>query len=169
MRRVAILPVIIAVAASSTAMILVCGIAAAQTLAAAPVVFRSGDWAVHRRLDPMTDANLCTALYREASGIQLGSHSLTIAIDGGVKNVTLRYDDEPARAARLPKHSERSVSAVNIEGTEFDHLLQSGRLRYRVLTEADDVVEGDIDLTGARDAYKNIQNGCLGEPISPAS
>jgi hypothetical protein len=158
-----------AVACACLAVLLGCSAATAQTLADSPVVFRSSDWAVHRRQDPMTDANICTALYRGHSGIQLGSHSLAIAIDGGVKSVTLRYDNAAAHAPRPPKHSERSVAAVNIEGAEFDELLQSGRLRYRVLTETDNVVEGVIVRAGARDAFRNIQNGCLGEPLSPGS
>jgi hypothetical protein len=162
-------PGIAPIASACLAVLLGSSAATAQTLAESPVVFQSSDWAVHRRQDPMTDANICTALYRGSSGIQLGSHSLAIAIDGGVKSVTLRYDNAAAHAPRLPKHSERSVGAVNIEGPEFDELLQSGRLRYRVLTGTDNVIEGDIDLAGARDALTNIQNGCLGEPVSAGS
>jgi hypothetical protein len=55
------------------------GIAIAQ-LESSPIVFRSGDWAVHRTQDSMTDANICTAIYRNNTAIQLASHSLTIAI-----------------------------------------------------------------------------------------
>ncbi len=134
-------------------------------LEGAPVVLRSGDWAVHRTHDSMTDANICTAIYRDNSTIQLGSHSLTIAVADGPKNVTLRFDGEKAHDARLPKHSERAISAINIEGADFDRMLRSRRLRYRVLTGADALVEGDIDLTGAIDAYKNIQSGCVGDPL----
>jgi hypothetical protein len=140
--------------------------AAAENLAGSPVIFRSGDWAVHRTRDAMTDKNLCTAIYKSDYGIQLGSHSLTIAVADGLKSVTLRFDDDSAREMRLPKRSERAVSAVNIEGADFQRLQQSSRLRYRVLTGGDNVVEGDIDLSGVKDAYRNIESGCLGEPIS---
>jgi len=141
-------------------------LASAEPLEHSPVVLRSGDWAVHRTQDSMTDANICTAIYRDNYAIQLGSHSLTIAVADGLKNVTLRFDDEKAHDARLPKHSERAVSAINIESADFDRMLRSRRLRYRVLTGTDALVEGDIDLTGANDAYKNIQSGCVGDPMS---
>jgi invasion protein IalB len=141
------------------------GIAIAQ-LESSPIVFRSGDWAVHRTQDSMTDANICTAIYRNNAAIQLASHSLTIAIANGLKDVTLRFDNENARQLRLPKRSERAVSAVAIEGEDFTYLLRSNRLRYRVLTLDDGLVEGDIDLTGASDALKNIQSGCVGDPLT---
>ena len=141
------------------------GMAMAQ-LESSPVVFRSGDWAVHRTQDSMTDANVCTAIYRNNASIQLASHSLTIAIANGLKDVTLRFDNENARRVRLPKRSERAVSAVDIEGDDFNYLLRSNRLRYRVLTLDDTLVEGDIDLTGASDAWKNIQSGCVGDPLT---
>ena len=139
--------------------------ASAQEIAAAPVIYRSGDWAVHRTQDSMTDANICTAIYRGNADIQLGSHSLVIAIAEGTENVTLRFDNEPARPTRQPKGPEWSVSAIDIEGADFTYLLQSKRLRYRVLTATANVVEGDIDLTGANDVYNNIRAGCVGEPL----
>jgi hypothetical protein len=141
-------------------------LAAAQDIAAAPMIFRSGDWAVHRTQDLMTDANICTAIYRSDADIQLGSRSLVIAIAEGTENVTLRFDNEPARPTRPPKGPEWSVSAINIEGADFTYLLQSKRLRYRVLTSTANVVEGDIDLTGAKDAYNNIRAGCVGDPLA---
>jgi hypothetical protein len=141
-------------------------VAAAQDIGTAPVIYRSGDWAVHRTQDLMTDANICTAIYRENADIQLGSHSLVIAIADGTENITLRFDNEPARATRQPKRTEWSVSAIDIEGADFTYLLQSKRLRYRVLTSTANVVEGDIDLNGAKDAYNNIQAGCVGDPVT---
>jgi hypothetical protein len=114
----------------------------------------------------MTDANICTAIYQNDPAIQLGSHSLTIAVVDGLKDVTLRFDEERALQARLPKRSEHAVSAINIEGADFSRLLQSKRLRYRVLTATDALDEGDIDLNGAGDAYKDIQSGCVGEPLA---
>ena len=53
----------------------------------------------------MTDANICTAIFRNNTAIQLASHSLTIAIANGLKDVTLRFDNETARQLRLPKRS----------------------------------------------------------------
>jgi hypothetical protein len=141
------------------------GIAIAQ-LESSPIVFRSGDWAVHRTQDSMTDANICTAIYRNNAAVQLASRSLTIAIANGLKDVTLRFDNENARQLRLPKRSERAVSAVAVESEDFTYLLRSNRLRYRVLTLDDALVEGDIDLTGASDAWKNIQSGCVGDPLA---
>jgi hypothetical protein len=161
-RRLAVAAV---VARILTAFAVLPGIALAQ-LEGSPVVFRSGDWAVHRTQDSMTDASICTAIYRSNATIQLASHSLTIAIANGLKDVTLRFDNENARQLRLPKRSERAVSAVDIEGQDFTYLLRSNRLRYRVLTLDDALVEGDIDLTGASDAWKNIQSGCVGDPLT---
>jgi len=143
-----------------------CLAAAAQEIASAPVIYRSGDWAVHRTQDSMTDANICTAIYRGNADIQLGSHSLVIAIAEGTENVTLRFDNEPARPTRRPKGPEWSVSAIDIEGADFTYLLQSKRLRYRVFTSTAYVVEGDIDLTGVNDVYNNIRAGCVGEPLA---
>ena len=113
------------------------GIALAQ-LESSPVVFRSGDWAVHRTQDSMTDANICTATYRDNAAIQLASHSLTIAIASGLKDVTLRFDNENAQPARACPNTllERAVSAVAIARVRISPitLLRSNRVRYRVLT-----------------------------------
>jgi len=142
--------------------------ASAAPLEGSPIVLRSGDWAVHRTQDSMTDANICTAIYRDDYAVQLGSHTLAIGIADGLKNVTLRFDEDKAYPARQPKRSERAVGAIDIEGADFDQLLRSRRLRYRALTANDAIVEGDIDLNGAMDAYRNIQAGCVGDPLPSA-
>jgi hypothetical protein len=158
----------ITAAVTSLAMMLCCLVlqpASAAPLEDSPVVLRSGDWAVHRTQDSMTDANICTASYRDDYAVQLGSHTLTIGVADGLTNVTLRFVEDKARAARPPKRAERAVSAIDIEGADFDQLPRSKRLRYRALTANDAIVEGNIDLNGAMDAYKNIQAGCVGDPL----
>jgi hypothetical protein len=138
----------------------------ASMLTTSPVVFRSGDWSVHRTRDARTDATVCTAFYRNNRAIQLGSHSLVIAVADAPRQVSLSFDGRGTAQARAPRALERAVGVVDMEGAEFDRLFDSTRLRYEVVTGTDGRVAGNIDLAGAPAAYANILSGCGGEPLA---
>ena len=77
----------------------------AQSLTSSPIIFSAGVWDVHRTTDMMTDATVCTAIYKNNFGVQLGENVMTIAIADGVKNVQLRFDS--ANPTRPSGHAER--------------------------------------------------------------
>jgi hypothetical protein len=140
--------------------------ASAQSLSSSPVIFRSGPWEVHRTTDAMTDATVCTAVYKNNFGVQLSENMLTIAVPDGVKNVQLRFDDSDPQAVRPATHSEFENSRVEITGGDFHQVIDSSRLRYQVTTAANSVVTGDIDLGGVFQTHDNVRAGCAGSPIA---
>ncbi len=138
----------------------------AGDLANSPVILRNGDWSVHRTHDPMTDAKVCTGVYKDNYDIQLSATALLISIPDGLKSVRLRFDNEDAEELRLPRNSERAISAININGADYQRLLRSKRLRFEALTLTDNVVNGDLDLNGVNIIRSNIEAGCFGNPIN---
>ena len=70
--------------------------------------------------------------------------------------VVVRFDAEPARAQRLPSEIEKEVGMVQLGSEEFEKLLGSKRLRVRVLTVLNTVVDEDISLEGITDAHEVI-------------
>lgn len=143
--------------------------AGAQSLASSPVIFRSGAWEVHRSTDPMTDATVCTGIYKNNFGVQLGENMLTIAVPDGVKNVQLRFEDADPQPSRAATHSEFKNNRVEITDGDFHALIDSSRLRYQVTTAANSVVTGDIDLGGVFQVHDNVRAGCAGNPIVSAN
>jgi hypothetical protein len=137
-----------------------------QSLADSPIIFRSGQWDVHRVTDAMKDAALCIGIYKGRFDIQLGENALTIALADGVKNVQLRFDDEDPKPSRPASTSEWKKSAVAISGSDFTELLDSARLRYQVQTAANTTVWGDINLDGVFLVHGNIAAGCAGNPVA---
>jgi hypothetical protein len=149
------------------ASLVICAVAAhAQSLTSSPVIFRSGAWEVHRSTDAMTDATVCTAVYKNNFGVQLSENMLTIAVPDGVKNVQLRFDDGDPQVVRAASHSEFENNRVEITGGDFHQMIDSSRLRYQVTTAANSVVTGDIDLNGAFQTHDNVRAGCSGNGIA---
>lgn len=140
--------------------------ASAQSLADSPVIFSNGQWDVHRTKDVMTDATICTGVYRGQYNIQLGENSLKIVLADAVKNVTLRFDEESPKASRPATRSEWKNKTIEISGSDFAELLDSRRLRYQALTESNTTVSGDIDLNGVFQVHDNVAAGCAGNPIA---
>lgn len=141
----------------------------AGTLVGSPIILRSGDWAVHRTRDSMTDAAICTGVYKENFDIQLSASALIIAIPDGLKSVRLRFDNDDPEEMRLAKNSERAIDAINISGADYKNLLRSKRLRFEAQTLTDSIVNGDIDLNGLTIARSNIEAGCFGNPLNSPS
>lgn len=128
-------------------LVLFCG-AADATLADAKKVAQVGDWTVLRETNPMTDAANCTAIYKGEYRYQLTKEDFFVAIPrGGVKGVTLRFGDQPARELRLATSLERSLRAVRLTGSEFEDLKTSGRLRWQVLTILDTMDSGEVNTS----------------------
>ena len=152
------------------ASLVACGVVAhAQSLTSSPVIFRSGAWEVHRSTDAMSDAAVCTAIYKNNFGVQLGENMLTIAVPDGVKNVQLRFDNGDPQAVRDATHSEFQNSRVEITGNDFHQVIDSSQLRYQVTTAANSVVTGDIDLNGVFQTHDNVRAGCAGSAIASAN
>jgi hypothetical protein len=145
------------------------GTALAGTLSGAPVVFRSGDWSVLRTVDQMTDKTSCTGIYKSDYGIQLTDDELYIKVRGGIKGVVLRFGDQPAEKMRLATKSEQNISSIDVEGSAFEKLLGSSRLRAQVLTVLGNVVDFDVDLNGLPAAVENIRAQCPGAPLDTQS
>lgn len=146
----------------------------AATLAGAPVVFESGNWKVLRTADLMSDEVVCTAIHGDDYSKQLSENGLYLTPVGGVKMYQLRFDDLPAekRASTLMDRmlSRHSVVLKNTSKRhrKLDQALAASRLRVEVFTILQTVEQFDLDLTGIREAYANIQAGCPGDPIGEA-
>src|ERR1700760_3610735 len=104
-------------------LLLFCVTAGAQSLTASPIIFSAGVWDVHRTTDMMTDATVCTAVYKNNFGVQLGENMMTIAIADGVKNVQLRFDSASPQAVRPATPSEFKNNRIEITGSDFSQVL----------------------------------------------
>ena len=140
--------------------------AGAQSLTASPIIFSVGAWDVHRTTDMMTDATVCTAIYKNNFGVQLGENMMTIAIADGVKNVQLRFDSANAGAVRPATPSEFKNNRVEITGSDFAEMLNSRWLRYQVTTGTNNTGSGEIDLNGVFQTHDNVRAGCAGSPVA---
>lgn len=132
----------------------------AAGLTGLPTVFKNGNWTVLRGVDQMTDKVICTGIYKGDHNIQLGADSLYLRVDGGVRSVTLRFDDNPARPMRLPTELENRLAVVELKGDEFDALKSSKRLRVDALKEIRELFDLDLNLLGIREVLENIETGC---------
>jgi len=119
-----------------------------------------GNWRIEKDVDQMTDKASCTAYYHRDSQIQLNEQGFYISLRGrgGVKGITLRFDEKPARELRLATDIERRIGAVNFNRAEFNELQSSKRLRVRVMTILDQIYQDDIDLSGHLDALEVLRS-----------
>ncbi len=123
------------------------------------------NWTVLRDVDPMTDAVNCTGIYKGQYTTQLSDAGLYIRVNGGIRGITLRFDDEPPREMRLATKMEKDVRVVILDGADRAKALSSKRLRYQVVTLVSGVVEGELDLAGIEAAAQHIAAKCpLGQP-----
>lgn len=150
---------------ATTLGMLACSGLANAALDAEPVVFKSGEWSVHRSTDSMTDEISCTGIYKEEYGIQLTDDALYISVRGGLKGITLRFGDQPVDSLRLPRKMEEQIDVIMIENNDFTRLLGSNRLRAQAMTVLGSIRNYDIDLKGISAAVKNIRSGCPGDPV----
>ena len=147
----------------------VAGFASAQSLTASPIIFSAGVWDVHRTTDMMTDATVCTAVYKNNFGVQLGENMMTIAIADGVKSVQLRFDGANPQAVRPATPSEFKNNRIEITGSDFAQVLDSRWLRYQVTTGTNNTASGEIDLNGVFQTHDNVRAGCAGSPVAKAA
>lgn len=134
--------------------------AAQSSLLDAPTTFTSGDWSVRRQVDAMTDAVRCTGIYKGEPMVQVSSQGFYIRIRGGIQSVTLRFDNDPPQQMRLPTRMEKQVSAIILEGAEYEKALASKRLRYESLLLIRGMASGDVSLEGLQEAVEHIKAGC---------
>ncbi len=151
------------------ALVFVGATAGAQSLTASPIIFSAGVWDVHRTTDMMTDATVCTAIYKNNFGVQLGENMLTIAVADGVKNVQLRFDDANPESVRPATPSEFKNNRIEITGSDFAQVLDSRRMRYQVTTGTNNTASGEIDLNGVFQTHDNVRAGCAGSPVAKAA
>ncbi len=142
------------------ALLAVSSISASANLAEDKKVFSSGNWAVLRGVDAMTDKVTCTGIYKKDYAKQLVADRLFVSVRGGISSVTLRFDDEPAQSLRLATDTEKNINSVIINDAHFDALIRSSRLRMQVLTLVSGVQNIDLDLKGIADAVENIRADC---------
>jgi hypothetical protein len=135
------------------------GLAGAQSK---PVVGKG--WTLDISTDPMTDAKNCVATIN-AKYIQLTPSSFAVSYRsrGGIEGYTLRLDDRPAEAMRLPTRVEKQVGAFVINDTDpiFAEMIAARRLRIQTLTLISGLANDDIDMSGAADAIAKMRAaGC---------
>src|SRR5262249_49583854 len=125
-----------------------------------PIPAAIGNWRIEKDVDPMTDNVSCTAYYHQDSQIQLNDQGFYISFRGrgGVRGITLRFDEQPARALRLATDIERRIGTVNFTRAEFNELQSSKRLRVQVMTILDQIYRDDIDLSGHLDALEVLRS-----------
>lgn len=132
-------------------------------------VSSSGKWTVLREINKMTDKVLCTGIHDGNYGRQLSSDGLYIMVGGGIKSVTMRFDDAPAQNLRLGTKMESDIRAVILDGADFQSVTSSKRLRMQVGTLVSGLQEFDLDMTGIGEAYENIKAGCPVVSDSPVA
>lgn len=144
------------------------GAATAQSLADGVPAFKAGGWVVLRTKDTMTDKVSCTGVLNGDYAIQLSETTMYVRVRGGVRSVTLRFDDHTPERLRLPSDFERRGTVV-FSSEEFAKALGSSRIRMQVMTVLDNLDQKDLDITGIREAHENIKAGCPGEAQSAAT
>lgn len=123
--------------------------------------FRSGNWSVDEKLDPMTDKKTCTAIYRDDWKVQASPKDFYINLRGrgGVKSYTVRIDDEPALPMTSASDTESRISAVILR-SHLDKLMLAKRLRVQVYTVLRDIVNEDVDLSGLKESVEFMRTNC---------
>ena len=116
---------------------------------AASFVGNVSSWKIEKRKDSMTDEISCGASIRGRSEVWLTDNVLYIYIGRTPKGITLRFGDEPAQQSVISP-AEKSVRSIMIGKFDLDQIVDRKiiRIRYRVITILDTLVEGDIDITG---------------------
>jgi hypothetical protein len=143
--------------------------ASAQSLKDSPTTLKVGSWSVLRSVDSMTDKVSCTGIYKSNYGIQLTPKALYVKVAGGIQSVTLRFNEEPPLAMRLPQKMEKDVGTVIIDGREFSQAVESSRIRLQALTLVRGLASEDLDTTGIKAAFEHIRAGCpVPEPVVAA-
>jgi hypothetical protein len=155
--------------AGVSSLVFFCVTASAQSLTSSPIIFSAGVWDVHRTTDIMTDATVCTAIYKNNFGVQVGENIMTIALADGVKNVQLRFDSANAGPLRPATPSEFRNNRIEISGGDFAQVLNSRWLRYQVTTATNNTASGEIDLNGVFQTHDNVRAGCAGSPIATSA
>jgi hypothetical protein len=141
----------------------------AASIKDAKKVFKSGNWTVLRSIDAMTDATTCTGIYKEDYGIQLTQDELYVSVRGVIQSVTFRFGENPPKPDRLADTIEKEIGSVIISGIDFSELIQSNRLRLKVLTRFQGIADKDIDITGIQAAVENIKVGCPEQSAATSS
>lgn len=150
MKKLLLLLILAIVAGGATPTIIFAG------LGNQPVVFKSNGWSVVRGKDAMTDKPTCTGLYKSRFDIQVGAEKFYITLRGrgGVSSYMLRFNDESPLELRLASDLEKNGSTIIVEDADFKKLLSSKRLRVRILTVLDSLIDEDINLTGLENMHK---------------
>ncbi len=122
-----------------------------------------GRWSLYSEADSMTDKKQCTALYDDRSNIQLTLESLAIGFDGrgGIQGYKLRLDDAVAGDIQLPTDDEKQLQVVFVNGSVYEKVKASKRLRLQAITILNTIVDEDIDMSTYADIQgKFVQLGC---------
>ena len=141
-----------------------CVIPAAAALKDAKKTLTVGNWAVLQDKDLMTDKIDCTGIWKGNFQVQLSEVGFYFGVPGGIQSVTLRFDDEPAESLRLATKIEKDIRSVILEGSDLKRVLEAKRLRYQVSTLVRGLQQGEMDLTGIKEAYEHIKAGCPAAP-----
>jgi hypothetical protein len=127
--------------------------------AAAIFVANVASWKIEKMKDPMTDEISCTASIRGRSDVLLTYSVLYISTKIAPKGITIRLGEEPTRQSMVTS-AEKTARAIMLGNFDIDRIIEQkiSRVRYRVLTVLDTLVEGEIDVTGIDKAREIIRS-----------
>ncbi len=130
-------------------------------LDAQDVVLKAGGWAVRKTPDGMTGKKSCTGFHRDDYQVLLTDDMLFInqAKNGGLKEYSLRYDEEPAGTPRAATSREELLAGATLGGADLTRALASKRLRLHIAAANGGVTDEDIDVTGIKAAHDMILGG----------
>ncbi len=122
-------------------------------------VLENDNWRVQRSIDQMTDKVVCTAFHKTDNKVQWTGDGFFVGVSG-VRGVTLRFDDEPAKPMRLASSMEKSVDAIIFQQQEINTVRAADRLRIEAVTILNKTKSFDLDLRGMSEATDNLMAGC---------
>jgi len=131
-------------------------------------IAKAGNWSVRRTVHTITEEPSCVAIYQDRFEVQLDENDLFISLRGrgGVSSVALRFDDKPAKEERPASDAEKRMGSINLQGSEFEELMASRRLRAQIRTATGAIIEEDLDLNGAKEVHGELMSPQCDEPPS---
>lgn len=126
-------------------------------------VAQVGQWTIYAKIDGFTDAKTCVALFQDRADIQMDNKSFAISFRGrgGISAYKYRLDNQEPTALELASRREKGISALIFEGTKYNDIVGSTRLRLQAFTALSTLIDEDIDMTEAQDALDTFAaNGC---------
>jgi hypothetical protein len=123
------------------------------------VIANVSSWRIEKNKDPMTDEISCRGYQRNRGDVLLTDHILYISTKIAPNGITIRLGDEPAQTS-LASSGEKIGRTIMLGTFHLDKIIEQKikRVRYRVLTVLDSLVEGELDVTDIDKALEIIRS-----------